>query len=96
MEWATANNGGSEVLGYQMTVKNTSDGFEWMAYDGTGISSVTSQEITGLIEGIWYQFKVRAINKVGPGEYSPYSVSFISAQLPGIPYAPVREAFSST
>jgi hypothetical protein len=49
-------------------------GAETLVYDGSGIPTVSSMLVAGLIEGELYQYRASAINRVGEGAKSPLSV----------------------
>jgi len=60
LSWAApASDGGSPITGYEVS---KDDGASW-----TGVELNTSYTFTGLINGMTYTFKVRAVNSKGPG-----------------------------
>lgn len=73
LSWtAPADNGGSSITGWQYAVKPDDDAYmDWQNVPGSSVSTTTT--VTGLTNGTSYQFKVRAVNIVGPGAESPAS-----------------------
>lgn len=60
---ASANNGGSEITQYQYSL----NGADWIA---TPFLTNFSFTVSGLQNGIEYSIRLRALNKMGPGEIS--------------------------
>ena len=78
LSWtAPASDGGSEITGYQY---EQGDG-NWISTQSTD----TSHEVTGLVNGRSYTFRVRAINGVGPGAASRPSDRVTPARKPDAP-----------
>lgn len=57
LNWTAPSNGGSAITGYDYRV----DGGSWIS---TG-STATSKVVTGLTNGVEYDFEVRAVNAIG-------------------------------
>ena len=96
IQWSLTSNGGSPVLGYKLYQKNMTTGGEFLVYDGSNIPTVSSYTATGLIAGNSYAFRASAINRVGEGPLSPYSISIKAANAPGKPHTPTYVSSSST
>ena len=74
LSWtAPGDDGGSAITGWQYAVKAGDNAYmAWQNVPGSSASTTTTT-ITGLTNGTAYQFKVRAVNSVGPGAESPAS-----------------------
>jgi hypothetical protein len=70
------DNGGSPITSYQVR-----DFFNTLWGSGAGSPVV----VTGLVRGVSYQFKVRAVNAVGGGLDSAFSNGFVAFTVPGAP-----------
>jgi hypothetical protein len=88
VSWQLTNNGGSPVLGYKLYQYNVTTGGVYLIYDGSSISTVTSYTTTGLTPGNVYQYRVSALNRVGEGDFSPYSIQIKAATIPSRPGTP--------
>lgn len=63
-----ANDGGAPITGYVIEMKEKF-GKEWVV--GKEVQGdITKATVEGLTEGKTYEFRVRAVNKAGPGEPS--------------------------
>jgi hypothetical protein len=73
LEWKRPeNDGGSPITGYVVEKKDKySGGWEPCA---TVEGDITTARVPELIEGVQYEFRVRAVNKGGPGEPSDSSL----------------------
>ena len=67
-----------------------------MIYDGSSISTVTSFTSSGLTPGNVYQYRVSALNRVGEGSVSPYSIKIKAANVPGRPQTPTYASSSDS
>ena len=76
LSWMVPNDGGSAIKYYEYNV----NGGAWTSTGGKS----TSYTVTGLINGQPYEFRVRAVNSVGPGAESK-PVSIAPATVPGAP-----------
>ncbi|XP_037026622.1 twitchin-like isoform X2 [Bradysia coprophila] len=68
------NDGGAEITEYEIEVKDK-DSKDWKKKRVP--ASETTAEITDLKEGQEYEFRVRAVNKAGPGEPSDSTKLFV-------------------
>ncbi len=76
LNWDVPDNGGGAIERYEYKVDNG-------AWDSTGGKS-TTYTVTGLASGQTYEFRVRAVNSIGPGaESQPESIA--PATVPGAP-----------
>lgn len=57
---------------------------------------MTSFTQTGLTPGNVYQYRVSAINRVGEGALSPYSIKIMAANVPSRPGTPWYISSTST
>ena len=82
-----ADNGGLPITGYEYSQKEEDGSFgEWTPIDNSapGDANETSYTVTGLTNGETYEFRVRAVNSVGPGaESKPARAT--PATVPGAP-----------
>lgn len=65
---APLSNGGSEVLDYEIEYKQSSSG-SWSSFDD-GSSNTTTVTISSLVSNTDYDFRVRAKNSAGVGDFS--------------------------
>ena len=89
LSWAApANDGGSEVTGYTVEYLQSSES-DWSGAS-TVSASGTSATVTGLTNGVSYDFRVSATNSVGTGEASAVvSATPVAAPPPAtVPGAP--------
>jgi endonuclease/exonuclease/phosphatase family metal-dependent hydrolase len=67
LSWTAPDNGNSAITGYKVQYKPTgSSSWQDKSHAGTGLST----NITGLVNGTSYDFRILAINAVGNGEWS--------------------------
>jgi hypothetical protein len=85
VSWALVTDGGSPVLGYLLYQLNITKVGEYLIYNGSSIPTITSFNSTGLLPGHYYQYRVRAINRVGLGDLSGFCPQIRAAQVPGKP-----------
>lgn len=91
-----ASDGGSPVLGYLLYQLNVTTGGEFVVYNGSSIPTITSFMSSGLYPGHFYQYRSRALNRVGLGDYSGYSPKIMAADKPGRPDMPWYISSSAT
>lgn len=89
VSWALVSDGGSPVLGYLLYQLNVTTGGEYLVYNGSSIPTITSFNSSGLFPGHYYQYRVRALNRVGNGPLSAFSPQIRAAQVPARPEAPI-------
>ena len=90
VEWAAADDGGSEITGYRVQWRTRGQMFNQSDRLVTVGAASRSREITGLANGTEYFVRVLAVNDVGDGEPSA-EVSFTPATAPGAPRSVVAE-----
>ena len=95
LSWLLTADGGSPITGYRLYQTHVRTGEEVLAYDGTGVPTVSSTLVTGLEEGELYQYRVSAINRAGEGAKSPLSPKLLAAEVPARGIIPRRVAFTS-
>ena len=79
LNWtAPASNGGEMITGYEYEQNGSG---AWISTGGTAPSAT----VTGLMNGLSYRFKVRALNSVGAGAASAASSSVTPARAPDAP-----------
>ena len=71
---APASDGGAPITGYR--VEGNANGGEWQALITTQTPG-TSQQVTQIVAGVSYQFRVAAINSAGVGPLSTPSAPFV-------------------
>ena len=76
LNWRAPGDGGSAIKYYEYNI----DGGAWTSTGGKS----TSYTVTGLTNGETYEFRVRAVNSVGPGAESK-PASAVPATVPGAP-----------
>ena len=76
LNWRAPGDGGSAIKYYEYNI----DGGAWTSTGGKS----TSYTATGLTNGETYEFRVRAVNSVGPGAESK-PASAVPATVPGAP-----------
>eukprot|EP01137_Pigoraptor_chileana_P007579 Opistho-2@53347 len=86
IDWTVPDARGSAITSYELTIDNSttpSGNVHVLAYRGPR----TTYTVGGLLGNRTYCFTVRAVNAVGPGDYS--NATCATTQLPGLPLAPV-------
>jgi DNA-binding beta-propeller fold protein YncE len=84
LSWtAPTDNGGKPVTDYQIQYKPTSED-AWTTY-ADGVSTNTNGVVTGLVDGTSYDFRVNAVNSIGPGTNSDAVSATPTAVVPGVP-----------
>lgn len=82
MQWATpAADGDSEVLRYELYGRADFESAYSQVYSGMALQS----EISGLLTGFYYQFKIRSVNALGASDFSSASVAVLTALKPAVP-----------
>jgi len=81
---APADDGGMAVTGYELVLENRTGGGSVVYDPGTA----TTYDLTGLITGDTYRYRVRAENSEGWGEWSVWSPDFIPGTVPSAPGVP--------
>lgn len=102
-DWAkivSPNDGGSEVLSYQLEMDD-GEGGDFVVLVGGGASEdeyflkLTYTVYSGISEGSTYRFRYRSLNSVGWSDYSPITY-IMAASVPEKPAAPQLAAVTST
>ena len=91
---APSDNGGLTISGFGVQYCDTDannascgdSGTSWQTFTFTSTGSTTSTSVTGLTNGNAYKVRVRAINAIGNGSWSPASSQ--TAGVPAVPAAP--------
>lgn len=85
ISWSVpASDGGSDITGYLVYMSDIqSEDFD-LVYNGLYYPSTLTFQVTGLIEGIEYRFKVSALNNIGASLNSTEE-TFIARDLPDAP-----------
>ncbi len=78
---APQSTGSSPILRYNLFSKADYESSFTQVYTGLTLS----YKVQGLETGFYYQFKVQSVNKIGPSDMSPASLSIITALIPGTP-----------
>lgn len=95
VDWEPNGDGGSNIIGYKLYRYNKAIGGEALAYDGSTNAVVTSFLDTGLSAGIYYGYRVVAVNRVGTSTLSDEIVA-LTGEKPGQPPAPIYVSSTST
>ncbi|QQS22775.1 fibronectin type III domain-containing protein [bacterium] len=83
LSWsAPASNGGTAITDYIVEYKLSSEPTTWSTFND-GTSTSTTATITGLTNGLSYDFRVKAVNIIGTG-----TASGTATKTPGPPTAP--------
>ena len=88
---APTNPTSAAVSGYKVQYK-TAAGSTWGDWTRTGAATSVSETVTGLSNGTAYVFRVRAVNRIGDGAWSPASESVTPADAPEAPAKPAGVA----
>ena len=91
IRWIEPDDGGAEVTDYVVKVCVGQDPGCSFSVSTSSTGGLTNYELSGLTKGTYYQFKVHAINVVGPGPDSP-TVTIVAANVPNTMLAPTRIA----
>ncbi len=84
LSWtAPVNNGGSAITDYVIDYKLTSEPTTWSTF-ADGVSTGTTGIVTGLTNGLSYDFRVSAVNTIGQGSSST-TTSATPATVPDAP-----------
>ncbi len=84
-ELTTSQNGGTDILGYQMQIDDGNNGPYTTVLGGSENTLDTYVTVTkGIVKGLVYRVRYRAVNSIGPGPWS--DVSYIPAAT--VPLAP--------
>lgn len=83
VSWTAPSNGGNAISDYIVQYSSNS-GSTWTTFTD-GVSTTTSTNVTGLVNGTAYVFQVAAVNDAGTGSYSSASSSVTPATTPGAP-----------
>lgn len=81
VEWSDVAFTQINVIGYELWMDQGSNGFFTRLFDGRNKPGIMDFTVDGLQTGLAYQFKVRAINFNGVGEFSP-EVTYYSCLAP--------------
>jgi large repetitive protein len=79
---APLDDGGNSLSDY--VIQHSTNGSNWNTFDD-GVTTSTSATISGLSRGVSHQFRVAAVNSLGPGAYSAASGSSMPAVVPRAP-----------
>ena len=85
------NDGGSEVVGYHLERRLTTGAMRWIQVNKERIQN-TTLNVSDLVEGNEYEFRVAAENQAGIGQFSPPSQPFTAKnpfEKPGKPGRPI-------
>lgn len=82
---APASDGSSPITTY--AVQSSKDGGVTWATFAHAASTLTSINVTGLINGTSYVFRVAAVNAMGTGTYTAASAAVVPMTVPGAPTA---------
>jgi hypothetical protein len=92
LSWtAPADNGGSAITDYLVEYKLSTEPTIWTTFND-GVSTGTSTNVTGLTNGLTYNFRVSAINTIGTGVASSTADG---TPNPSVPSAPISLSASS-
>ncbi|MEI6529379.1 MAG: fibronectin type III domain-containing protein [Candidatus Falkowbacteria bacterium] len=84
LSWTAPANGGSTITDYIIQYKLSSEPSVWATFaDGT--SAATTTIISGLSNGLSYDFRVSAINGIGTGSFSSVVSSIPNLYVPSAP-----------
>ena len=94
VSWTAPANNGAALSGFSVQYCDTSaanascgnSGTSWQDFTFSSTGATTSTTVTGLTNGNAYKVRVRAVNAVGSGDWSPTASK--KAGLPAVPAAP--------
>jgi len=81
---APADNGGTPITDYYVYYRQTSVGGAW-SYFADGTSTTTAATVTGLTNGVSYDFHIQALNALGTGTNVSNTAVVTPGAAPGIP-----------
>jgi hypothetical protein len=84
LSWTAPSNGGSEITDYLLQYKLSSESTVWTTFAHTA-SAATTNFVTGLTNGLSYDFKVSAININGTGIASDIATTTPVQSTPSAP-----------
>ncbi len=91
LSWiAPANNGSSAIISY--TIQQSTNGTVWVNSTPATATELT-QIVTGLTNGVQYQFRVNATNTELTGDASAAVSATPDASIPTVPDAPIYPSF---
>ena len=93
VSWSAPAANGASITGYGVQWRSSAQGFSGSRQAS---ASSTSHTITGLTNDTTYIVRVRAVNSVGSGSWSPESSGSPAAQAPAAPGAPSLTADNSS
>lgn len=86
LNWNAPGNGGAAITDYSIQIKRTAQPITSYATITDGLSSALTYAVPGLINGVSYQFRMRALNIKGPAAaWSASSAAVIPATVPNTP-----------
>lgn len=86
LNWNAPGNGGAAITDYSIQIKRTAQPITSYATITDGLSSALTYTVPGLINGVSYQFRMRALNVKGPAAaWSASSAAVIPATVPNAP-----------
>ena len=83
LTWDAPNNRGSDITDYEIQ-SSSNNGSSWTTF-ADEVSTATLGIVTGLTNGTYYVFRIRAVNAIGSGDYSDSSNSVRPMTIPGEP-----------
>jgi serine protease len=87
LSWtAPADNGGSAITDYLVQFSST-NGVTWITF-AHAVSSAPQVVVTGLTNGVSYEFRVAAVNDAGTGGFTVTSANVTPRTVPGATVAP--------
>lgn len=93
VKWsAPVNDGGSALTFYEVSYKKSSESV-WQVASSSISASSTSYTVSGLQNDVSYDFRVRAVNGVGAGEWSEYRQEIIETPFEVRPSILWNESF---
>ncbi|MFA7285919.1 MAG: fibronectin type III domain-containing protein [Candidatus Paceibacterota bacterium] len=94
LTWTAPSNGGSTITDYLVDYRISGD-LPWISFND-GVSASTGATVTGLTNGVTYQFRVRAVNAIGTAlDSNIASVTVLAPTAPSTPSAPTASVVLS-
>jgi hypothetical protein len=85
LSWnSPTSNGGKDISNYLVEYKKISEN-EWTPYTDYIVSTNTFKNISGLLIGVQYKFRIKAVNSIGPSNPSNESNSYKPITYPEKP-----------